>query len=229
MRRDARRTIGVDREDGEFFYRLTLELKAKRVLEIGTSAGSGGDWFAMALKKTGGRLITLEIDPQRHAEAVGNFAAMGFAEVVEARLANALLKVARIDHPFDIVWIDARKPGYLCDFERVLPKVCCGGAILAHNTRNAAFTLRPLLERIRNDPAVRAEFLPQSPQGLLINGDEKRGQTPLAPFPTVSVPISHAAGRRRVESAGRTRTEKWGQTRTAPFPRASVPVSEGPL
>lgn len=169
MRRDARRTMSVDRQDGEFFYRLTLELKAKPVLEIGTSAGSGGDWFAMALKKTGGRLITLEIDPQRHAEAVRNFAAMGFAKVVEARLANALVKVARIDHPFDIVWIDARKPGYLCDFELVLPKVCCGGAILAHNTRNAAFTLRPFLERIRNDPAVRTEFLPQSPQGLSIS------------------------------------------------------------
>lgn len=173
MRRDARRTMSVDREDGEFFYRLTLELKAKRVLEIGTSAGYSGGWFAMALKKTGGRLITLEIDPQRHAEAVRNFAAMGVADVVEARLANALVEVARIEGPFDIVLIDAWKPDYLRYYELVLPKVRRGGAILAHNTRNAAFTLRPFLERIRNDPAVRTEFLPQSPQGLSISWKQR--------------------------------------------------------
>lgn len=169
MRRDARRYMSVDREDGEFFCRLTLELKAKRVLEIGTSAGYSGGWFAMALKKTGGRLITLEIDPDRHAEALKNFAAMGVSDVVDARLANALVEVARLEGPFDIVLIDAWKPDYLRYYELVLPKVRRGGAILAHNTRNAAFALRPFLERIQNDPAVRTEFLPQSPQGLSIS------------------------------------------------------------
>jgi predicted O-methyltransferase YrrM len=169
MRRDARRNMSVDPVDGQFFYKLTLDLKALRVLEIGTSTGYSGGWFAMALKKTGGRLITIEIDPQRHAEALKNFAAMGVGDIVEARLANALTEVARIDGPFDIVFIDAWKPDYLRYYELVLPKVRRGGAILAHNTRNAAFTLRPFLDRIQNDPAVRTEFLPESVQGLSIS------------------------------------------------------------
>ncbi len=169
MRKDARRHMSVDPEDGRYFYRLTVELKAKRVLEIGTSAGYSGGWFAMALKKTGGRLITIEIDPERHAAALKNFAAMGVSDVVEARLANALTEAARIEGPFDIVLIDAWKPDYLRYYELVLPKVRRGGAILAHNTRNAAFTLRPFLERIQNDPAVRTEFLDESPQGLSVS------------------------------------------------------------
>lgn len=169
MRKDARRYMSVDPQDGQFFYRLTLELGAKRVLEIGTSAGYSGGWFAMALKKTGGKLITLEIDPERHAQAVRNFAAMGVSDVVEARLANALVEVARLEGPFDIVLIDAWKPDYLRYYELVLPKVRRGGVILAHNTRNAAFTLKPFLERIRTDPAVRTEFLEESPQGLSIS------------------------------------------------------------
>lgn len=169
MRKDAHRAMSVDPADGRFFYKLALELKAQRVLEIGTSTGYSGGWFAMALKKTGGKLITLEIDPERHAAAQKNFAAMGVADVVEARLANALTEVARIDGPFDIVLIDAWKPDYLRYYELVLPKVRRGGAILAHNTRNAAFALRPFLERIRNDPAVRTEFLAESPQGLSIS------------------------------------------------------------
>lgn len=169
MRKDARRNMSVDVEDGRYFYELVLRLKAQRVLEIGTSAGYSGGWFAMALKKTGGKLITLEIDPERHAAAVKNFAAMGLSEAVEARLANALTEVARIDGPFDIVLIDAWKPDYLRYYELVLPKVRRGGVILAHNTRNAAFALRPFLERIQNDPAVRTEFLAESPQGLSIS------------------------------------------------------------
>lgn len=168
MRRDARRNMSVDPVDGQYFYRLTLELKAQRVLEIGTATGYSGGWFAMALKKTGGRLITIEIDPERHAAAQKNFAAMGVADAVEARLANALTEAARIDGPFDIVLIDAWKPDYLRYYELVLPKVRRGGAILAHNTRNAAFALRPFLDRIQNDPAVRTEFLRESPQGLSI-------------------------------------------------------------
>ncbi len=169
MRKDARRNMSVDPEDGQFFYRLTLELKAKRVLEIGTSTGYSGGWFAMALKKTGGRLVTLEIDPERHAQAVKNFASMGLADVVETRLANALVETARLEGPFDIVLIDAWKPDYLRYYELVLPKVRRGGAVLAHNTRNAEFQLRPFLERIRTDPLVRTEFLPESPQGLSIS------------------------------------------------------------
>lgn len=169
MRKDARRNMSVDPEDGQFFYRLTLELKARRVLEIGTSTGYSGGWFAMALKKTGGRLITLEIDPERHAEALRNFAAMGLAGIVEARLANALVEAARLEGPFDIVFIDAWKPDYLRYYELVLPKVRRGGAILAHNTRNAEMQLRPFLERIRRDPSVRTEFLASSPQGLSIS------------------------------------------------------------
>jgi len=169
MRKDSGRHMSVDPVDGQFFYRLTLELRAKRVLEIGTAAGYSGGWFAMALKKTGGRLITLEIDPERHAAAVKNFAAMGVADIVEARLANALTELPKIEGPFDIVLIDATKPDYLRYYELTLPKVRRGGVILAHNTRNAEFQLRPFLQRIRTDPAVRTEFLPESVQGLSIS------------------------------------------------------------
>lgn len=169
MRRDARRNMSVDPVDGQFFYKLTLDLKAKRVLEIGTSTGYSSGWFAMALKKTGGTLITLEIDPERHAAAQKNFQSMAVADVVEARLANALTELARIDGPFDIVFIDAWKPDYLRYYELALPKVRRGGAILAHNTKNAAGQLQPFLARIQNDPAVRTEFLAGSIQGLSIS------------------------------------------------------------
>ncbi|MBI5282970.1 MAG: class I SAM-dependent methyltransferase [Candidatus Solibacter usitatus] len=169
MRKDARRSMSVDPPDGEYFYKVTLELKARRVLEIGTSTGYSGAWFAMALKKTGGRLITLEIDPDRHADAKKNFDAMNLADVVDARLCNALVELPRIEAPLDVVFIDAWKPDYLKYYELVLPKVRAGGVILAHNTKNAAGPMKDFLDRIQKDPAVRTEFLPESMQGLSIS------------------------------------------------------------
>ncbi len=169
MRKDARRNMSVDPVDGAYFYKVTTELKAKRVLEIGTSTGYSSGWFALALKKTGGKLITLEIDPDRHAEALKNFEAMGVADIVDARLCNALVELPRLEGPFDIVFIDAWKPDYLKYYELTVNKVRPGGVILAHNTTNAAGPMRSFLERIQKDPAVRTEFLQESIQGLSIS------------------------------------------------------------
>jgi caffeoyl-CoA O-methyltransferase len=168
MRKDSRRGMSIDPVDGEYFYKVTQEMKAKRVLEIGTSTGYSSGWFAMALKKTGGKLITLEIDPDRHAEATRTFETMGVADIVDARLCNALYEIMRIEGPFDIVFIDAWKPDYLKYYELVLPKVRSGGLILAHNTRNAAGPMAEFLAQIQNDPAVKTVFLPESIQGLSI-------------------------------------------------------------
>lgn len=169
MRRDARRGTSVDPVDGEYFCRVTQEMKAKRVLEIGTATGYSSGWFAMGLKKTGGKLITMEIDPDRHAEAKRAFEAMGVSDIVDARLCNALFEVMKIEGPFDIVFIDAWKPDYLKYYELVLPKVRSGGLILAHNTKNAAGPMAEFLEKIQSDPAVKTVFLPESIQGLSIS------------------------------------------------------------
>lgn len=169
MRADSRRGMSVDPVDGEYFYKVTQEMKAKRVLEIGTSIGYSGGWFALALKKTGGKLITLEIDPDRHAEAKLTFEAMGVADIVDARLCNALIELMKIEGPLDIVFIDAWKPDYLKYYELVLPKVRSGGLILAHNTKNAAGPMAAFLNRIQADPAVKTVFLPESIQGLSIS------------------------------------------------------------
>jgi len=169
MRKDARRNMSVDPVDGAYFYKLTTQLKAKRVLEIGTSTGYSGAWFAMALMKTGGKLITLEIDPDRHAEARKNFEAMGLAPIIDARLCNALVELPKLEGPFDIVFIDAWKPDYLKYYELTIHKLRPGGVVLAHNTKNVAGPMRDFLDRIKTDPTVRTEFLEESIQGLSIS------------------------------------------------------------
>jgi predicted O-methyltransferase YrrM len=123
----------------------------------------------MALRKTGGTLVTLELDKGRWSEAQANFQRTGLAAQIDSRLCDALIEIPKIDGPFDIVFIDAWKPDYLRYYELVLPKVRAGGVILAHNVRNSSREMRDFLDRIKTDPAVRTEFYAGSHQGLSVS------------------------------------------------------------
>ena len=71
--RQGRRYANVSTADGRLLRQLTEAVGARRVVELGTSTGESGLWFAMALRKTGGHLFTHDIDPGRIAVARENF------------------------------------------------------------------------------------------------------------------------------------------------------------
>ncbi len=71
--RGGERYANVSTSDGRLLRQLTEAVNAKRVVELGTSTGESGLWFTMALRKTGGKLYTHDIDPGRIAVARENF------------------------------------------------------------------------------------------------------------------------------------------------------------
>jgi len=79
----------VPYEDGKVLYDLILKNNYKRALEIGASTGHSSIWMAWALSKTGGKLITIEIDEGRYKTALKNFKKAGVEEFIDARLADA--------------------------------------------------------------------------------------------------------------------------------------------
>lgn len=125
--------LNVPEGDGRQLHDLIVKGGYKRALEIGTSTGRSGIWIGLALSKTGGRLVTIDIDPVRHAEAVKNFQAAGVAPFIDARLGDAHTIVPALDGPFDFVFIDADKDWYTNYAKAVLPKLSLGGCIAAHN------------------------------------------------------------------------------------------------
>lgn len=127
------RDMNVPEADGEMLYDIVLNHKYTKALEIGTSTGLSGIYIAWALSKTGGKLVTIEIDEGRHAEAVRNFREAGLAGVIDARLADAHDLVETLPGPFDFVFIDADKDWYVNYAKAVIPKVAAGGCIAAHN------------------------------------------------------------------------------------------------
>lgn len=127
------RHLNVPLEDGRLIRIFTESIGAKAALEIGTSTGYSGLWFALALRKTGGKLTTLEYDKGRAETARKNFRAAGVDSMITVIEGDAHETVTRVKGPFDIVFIDADKPGYADYLKKVLPLVRPGGIILAHN------------------------------------------------------------------------------------------------
>jgi predicted O-methyltransferase YrrM len=127
------RDMNVPEADGRILHDLIVKNKFKRALEIGTSTGHSGIWMAWALRKTGGKLITLEIDERRYREALANFKEAGVFEQIDARLGDAHELVNDLPGPYDFVFIDADKDGYTNYARAVIPKLAAGGCIVGHN------------------------------------------------------------------------------------------------
>jgi caffeoyl-CoA O-methyltransferase len=132
-RRGSWRDLNVPEADGKALHDIIVQHGYKNALEIGTSTGYSGTWIAWALAKTGGKLVTIEIEKDRYDEAVANFRAAGLAKYVDARLGDAHEIVPALQGPFDFVFCDADKDWYVNYLKAVLPKISKGGCFAAHN------------------------------------------------------------------------------------------------
>ncbi len=128
--------IAVSPPQGKLLNLLARSIGASRILEVGTLGGYSTIWLARALP-SGGRLVTLEANPDYAEVARANIARAGFAEVVELRLGAALDTLpglaAEGGDPFDLIFIDADKwntPNY---FAWALQLSRPGSLIIADN------------------------------------------------------------------------------------------------
>jgi caffeoyl-CoA O-methyltransferase len=134
--RNQWRDLNVPAEDGKILYDIIVKNRYKRALEIGTSTGHSAVWIAWALSKTGGRLITIEIDEGRYRQALANFEKAGLSGLIDARNADAHELVQDLAGHFDFIFIDADKEGYVNYAKALIPKLEPSGCIAAHNVRD---------------------------------------------------------------------------------------------
>jgi caffeoyl-CoA O-methyltransferase len=150
------RDLNVPASDGQLLHDLVVKHHYTRALEIGTSTGHSGIWIAWALSKTGGKLITVELDEGRHREALKNFEAAGLSSFIDARLGDAHEIVPALPGPFDFVFSDADKDWYPNYFRAVLPKLTDNACYTSHNVsesgRRGAFGAGEYLALLRSTP-----------------------------------------------------------------------------
>lgn len=141
---------------------LVYALGARRVLELGTYSGYSSITMAGGLPE-GGRIDTCELSEEHAAVARRYIERAGYAERITVHVGPALETLAHLDGPFDFVFVDADKAGYVDYYEAVLPKLAPGGLIAADNTLAGDRVLDPgddaiaqaivrFNEHVRDDP-----------------------------------------------------------------------------
>lgn len=159
----------VPYEDGKVLHDLIVRNNYTRALEIGTSSGHSAIWIAWALSKTGGKLITIEIDAKLHQKALQNFKAVGLEAFIDARRADAHQLVKALEGPFDFVFLDADKEWYTQYFKDLDPKLANGGCFTAHNASNSFPGIKEFLDHIRSRPDYQTTIDRSSSSGISIS------------------------------------------------------------
>lgn len=166
--------MNVPPSDGRLLYDLIIEKGYERGLEIGTSNGYSTLWLGLAFKKTGGKVITLEIDPESGCEAQANFRRAGLDDVIDSRINDAFDEIPRIGGDFDFVFIDAWKPDYIRFLRMLRDRVVPGGAITAHNVISQRREMKDFLYVIQNDPDFDTTIHHSSSEGVSVSFIRKK-------------------------------------------------------
>lgn len=159
--------INVAANQGKLLMLLAQTIGARRILEIGTLGGYSTIWLARGLAP-GGRLITLEANEDYAEIARTNLARAGFAETVELRVGRAqdTLPGLAAEAPFDLIFIDADKPGTPGYFQWavklsrrgsliIVDNVVREGAVLDADSDDASVqAMRRFFELAATDPRV---------------------------------------------------------------------------
>ncbi|MFA5962962.1 MAG: O-methyltransferase [Sphingomonas sp.] len=128
--------IDVSATQGKMLHLFARMVGAERILEVGTLGGYSTIWLARALPD-GGRLVTLELEPHHADVARANIARAGLADRVDIRVGAAIeslgAMIAAGEQPFDLVFIDADKPGNVAYLNAALALSRPGTTIVVDN------------------------------------------------------------------------------------------------
>lgn len=147
------RMLAITEDTGQFYNLFLKAIKAKKVLEIGTSVGYSTIWFADAVLENKGKIITIEQSPSKIARAKANFKEAKVDTIIEnlhgkaVQILNDLSgKIKTEQEKFDFVFLDADKELNIEYFDLVLPMVKVGGVI---GTDNILYPekFRPIMEK----------------------------------------------------------------------------------
>ena len=137
MLRASMPEINVSASEGKLLHLLARAIGAERILEIGTLGGYSTIWLARALPPQG-KLISLEIDARYAEIARRNLKRADLAKKVQVRIGPALESLSQLEAedegPFDLVFIDADKDGYVNYLRKAMPLLREGGLVLGDNT-----------------------------------------------------------------------------------------------
>jgi predicted O-methyltransferase YrrM len=149
----------IGRKKAERLAELVRQTKPERVVECGTAIGYSGLWIARELKAAGrGKLITVEINPDRAKQAEANFRRAGLEEYVTIRVGDARKVVEKIDGPIDFLFVDCGYSNYHPILVTLEKKLRPGAVVVADNVGIGQKGMSDYLERVRGKYQSKTEW-----------------------------------------------------------------------
>jgi predicted O-methyltransferase YrrM len=145
--------LAISEEDGRFLRVLVATRGAKTILEIGAASGYSSIWLGLGARQTGGRVVSIEYDPQRAKEAIANVKKAGLDDVVRVVHGDAFREIPRVPGTFDLVF----------------PRLAPAGVFVAHNVVNKASEMKPFLDTIHSHPDLLTSVVSPSGEGMSIS------------------------------------------------------------
>ena len=161
--------LAVSEEDGRFLRVLVAMRGAKSILEIGAASGYSGIWLGLGARETGGRVVAIEYDKGRAAEAAANIRTAGLTDVVRLVHGDAFKEIPQLQGTFDMVFLDAWKPDYKKFFDLVYPRLNPGGVFVAHNVVNKKSEMEPFLHAVQTHPSLYTTIVSPSGEGMSVS------------------------------------------------------------
>jgi caffeoyl-CoA O-methyltransferase len=154
------RLRSISPEVGQFLLMLAISIRARTIVEVGTSGGYSTLWLAAAAARTGGRVTTFEIDAAKAAFARTTFERAAVGELVELREIDAAAGMVAIESPVDMVFVDAEKRDYLTYLDLAAGLLRPGGLLVADNLTTHASDLVEFRARALADPRLTGVVVP---------------------------------------------------------------------
>jgi predicted O-methyltransferase YrrM len=160
LEQDARRLPRSERHrnlepaSAELVATLASGLGAKRLLEIGGSSGVSTIALAAAARATGGKLISIEIDPTRQSEAKQTINSLDLTPHVDFVLGDAEAVLPTLGE-FSFVLIDCEKEDYIRFFDMLT--LGPGSVVVADNV--LSHDLSDYIDHVRSRAGVESMTL----------------------------------------------------------------------
>jgi caffeoyl-CoA O-methyltransferase len=152
--------VPVAEATGRFLFSLVGPQTDCEVLEIGAGRGYSTVWLGAGVRYLGGRVLSLEKDPDVAADWRQNIADAGLEQWCELVEGDALQMLEEIDDVFDVVFLDAAKDQYERYFALARERVEPGGLILADNVLSHKDTLGAYSRARQSDESLLSLTLP---------------------------------------------------------------------
>jgi predicted O-methyltransferase YrrM len=142
----------IPRVEGELLRQIALSQNAKLIVEIGTSYGFSGLFWASALRTTGGKLHTVDKDPRKFDLSKATFAKAGVGHLIVNHLGDGQQIIPTLPGEIDLAFIDADKPATQAYVDLLWPKLRVGGSLLIDNAITHRTQLAPIAAALRGKP-----------------------------------------------------------------------------